>query len=126
MICADTNVFVDFFRGKGGGLTEALERAFDERQLLMNPFVLSELLSSPKLPKKTEKYLLVLPRLEIDPVFFERAGLLRRAVYEKGYGVSMADIFIAQSCIDSRVALLTSDQDLHAIAKCSDLEVIGI
>jgi predicted nucleic acid-binding protein len=66
VICADTNVFVDFFRGSSSKHTELLRNAFDEQQLLMNPFVLAELLSSPKLPEKIEKYLLAIPLIEID------------------------------------------------------------
>ena len=73
-----------------------------------------------------EKYLLALPRLEIDQDFFERAGSLRRAVYEQGYGISMIDVFIARSCIDAGVPLLTSDQDLQKLAKCCDLDAIGV
>lgn len=124
MICVDTNVFVDFFRGTNSKSTEALQKALDEKQLLMNPFVLSELLSSPRLPKKTEKYLLDLPRLEVDPGFFERAGFLRRKIYQAGKGVSIADIYIAQSCIDAQIPLLTTDQDLLMISKHSDLDSI--
>jgi len=125
VICADKNVFVDFFRGTMTASTDLLQKALADRQLLMSPFVLSELLSSPKLPKKAERYLLALPRLETDPTFFERAGLLRRKIYQKGNGVAMADIFIAQSCIDAEIPLLTLDQDLLMIAKHANLIVVG-
>ncbi len=108
MICADTNIFIDFFRGAKRKSAEMLQAALDERQVIMTPFVLSELLSSPKLPRKTEKYLLDLPRLEIKRGFFERAGYLRRKVYVAGAGVTIADIYIAQSCIDAKISLLTS------------------
>jgi len=124
VICADTNIFIDFFRGTSGKSIEVLQKAFDEKQLLMNPFVLSELLSSPKLPKKTEKYLLDLPRIEIELGFFERAGLLRRKIYQEGKGVSIADIYIAQLCIDSEIPLLTADQDLLMISKHSELNIV--
>lgn len=95
-------------------------------QLILNPFVLSELLSSPKMPQKTEKYLLDLPKIEIQPEFFKRAGLLRREIYQKGKGVTMADIYIAQSCIDANVPLLSLDQDMLTIADNSDLKTIKI
>lgn len=123
MICADTNIFIDFFRGTETKAVELLERTLEEKQLLMNPFVLSELLSSPKLPKKTEKYLLALPRIEIGTEFFERAGFLRRQIYAKGKGVSIADIYIAQACIDAEISLLTIDQDLLMISEQSDLKI---
>ncbi|MBI4403489.1 MAG: PIN domain-containing protein [Deltaproteobacteria bacterium] len=126
MISADTSVFVDFFRGVNNTAIDLLQQSLEGKQLQMNPFVLSELLSSPKLPTKTEKYLLALPRMEIDSSFFERAGILRRRIYEKGKGVAIADIYIAQACIDSRIPLLTVDQDLLMISEYSDLDVVQI
>ncbi len=92
----------------------------------MSPFVLSELLSSPKLSKGMEKHLLALPRIEIEEGFFERAGYLRRVAYQKGKGIAIADIYIAQSCIDSGVDLLTLDQDLVMLANLSTLRVVGM
>lgn len=124
MICADTNVFIDFFRNRSAKIAEALQKSLANRQLMMNPFVLSELLSSPKLPLKTEKYLVDLPRIEIETGFFLRAGLLRRKIYQVGRGVSISDIYIAQSCIDVQTPLLSTDQDLVLISKFSELKVI--
>lgn len=92
----------------------------------MNPFVLSELLSSPKLPIKIEKNLSSLPRIEIVDGFFERAGYLRRKIYVRGQGVPIADIFIAQVSIDSKISLLTDDDDLHVISKHSLLDIVRI
>lgn len=96
-----------------------------EQRLLMNPFVLSELLSSPKLPQKTEKHLLELPRLKLSQGFFERCGLLRRKIYKSGKGISIAGIYIAQSCIDAEIPLLTVDQDLKLIARHSVLSLVA-
>jgi len=124
VICADTNVFVDFFRGFNSKHTELLQCSLEEQQLLMNPFVLAELLSSPKLPAKIEKYLLAIPRIEIKREFFVHAGFLRRKLYQKGKGVSVADVYIAQSCIEAEISLLSIDQDLVMISECSDLKVI--
>ena len=124
MITADTNIFVEFFRGRNNERTTFLENLFKEQQLIMNPFVLSELLSSPKLPEVIEKNLLDLPRIEMTDGFFERAGLLRRKVYAQGKGVPMADIFIAQLAIDAKIPILSDDKDLQQISKCSELEVI--
>ncbi len=124
MITADTNIFVEYFRGRESSSTKLLEKLLQEHQLVMNPFVLSELISSPKLPGKIEKNLLSLPQIEIQDGFFERAGHLRRKIYTHGKGVPMADVFIAQSCIDSNVSLLTDDQDLEMISKHSSLSIV--
>ena len=126
MISVDSNVFVDFFRGTKNKAVDYLQKTLDEKQLLMNPFVLSELLSSPKLPKKTEKYLLALPRIEIGLEFFEKAGLLSRQIQMKGKGVSMADVYIAQACIDAEIPLLTNDKDHTSISEYSELKVVEL
>ena len=124
MICADTNIFVSFFRGIKTPQTDHLQELLENKQLLMSPFVLSELLSSPKLPKKIETYLTALPRIELSPGFFERSGALRKAVYQKGRGVSMVDVYIAQACIDTRGPLLTEDEDLEVISEYSALKLV--
>lgn len=105
---------------------EILQKALEDSQVLMNPFVLSELLSSPKLPAKIEKHLLAIERIEIDRLFFERAGLLRRQIYSIGKGVSIAAIYIAQACIDIEIPLLTIDQDLIMISENSELEIVSV
>lgn len=124
MICADTNVFVEFFRGINRTETMILQKALEDKRLIMNPFVLSELLSSPRLTKKIEKYLSSLDRLDIDRDFFYRAGLLRRTIYLQGKGVPIADIYIAQACIDATIPLLSIDQDIIMISEHSDLELV--
>lgn len=126
MICADTNIYIEFFKGSQSKVTEALHKAFEDQQLMMNPFVLSELLSSPKLPKDIENYLLAIPRLQIVEDFFERAGFLRRKIYIKGKGVSIEDVYIAQICIDNVIPILTYDQDLMMISENSSLKVIFV
>lgn len=126
MISADTSVFVDFFRGAATESVDILQKALSGKQLVMNPFVLTELLSSPKLPQKAEKYLLVLPRIELFHNFFESAGLLRRKIYEHGKGISMSDIYIAQACIDAELSLLTLDEDFLVISAHSRLALVQI
>jgi predicted nucleic acid-binding protein len=108
------------------GSTNLLQKSLDEQQLLMNPFVLAELLSSPKLPPRIEKYLLDIPRIEIDRDFFVRAGHLRKNLYKKGKGVSIADIYIAQSCMDAEIPLLSIDQDLLMISELSGLKLVRL
>ncbi|MBI2027154.1 MAG: PIN domain-containing protein [Deltaproteobacteria bacterium] len=126
MICADTSVFIDFFKGSQTPCVEKFTIFLVQKQLLMNPFVLSELLSSPKLPKKAEVHLLSIPKLTIMVDFFERAGYLRRKIYQSGQGISMVDIYIAQICIDHEISLLTLDRDFFLISRHSNLKVINV
>ena len=50
MIAADTSTWVAFLEGGGGDDAQLLDNALEDRQVLMVPIVLTELLSDPKLP----------------------------------------------------------------------------
>ena len=50
MIAADTSTWVVFLEGGAGEDTQLLDRALEDRQVVMVPVVLTELLSDPKLP----------------------------------------------------------------------------
>jgi hypothetical protein len=53
MIAADTSTWVAFLEGSEGEDARLLDRALEERQVLMVPVVLTELLSDPKLPSSS-------------------------------------------------------------------------
>jgi len=61
MIAADTSTWVVFLEGGAGEDAQLLDRALEDRQVLMVPVVLTELLSDPKLlqalPKRSQRYL---------------------------------------------------------------------
>ena len=50
MIAADTSTWVAYLEGVPGNDTLSLDQALRDRQLVMVPVVLTELLSDPKLP----------------------------------------------------------------------------
>jgi predicted nucleic acid-binding protein len=50
MIAADTSTWIAFLQGDAGGDVELLDAALRDRQVLMPPVVLTELLSDAKLP----------------------------------------------------------------------------
>ena len=50
MIAADTSTWIAFFDGSSGEDAQLLDRALEDRQVVMVPVVLTELLSDPKLP----------------------------------------------------------------------------
>jgi hypothetical protein len=50
MIAADTSTWVAFLEGGKGEDTKLLDKALEDRLVLMVPAVLTELLSDPKLP----------------------------------------------------------------------------
>lgn len=48
MIAVDTSTWLAFLEGGGGKDTQVLDKALEDRQVLMVPAVLSELLSDPQ------------------------------------------------------------------------------
>ena len=74
---------VAFLEGSGGDDAEALDRALKDRQALMIPVVLTELLSDPKLPSGVAKTLSGVPLIDIGPGYSRRAAALRAKVLAK-------------------------------------------
>lgn len=58
-------------------------------------------------------FVLSLPLLLIDDGYWKRAGDLRRSILDAGRKAKLADVLIAQSCIDHDVALITHDTDFR-------------
>jgi predicted nucleic acid-binding protein len=125
MIAADTSTWVAFLEGATGQDVQLLDRALTDRQVLMVPVVLTELLSDPKLPRDVAATLSDVPIIEVEAGFWQRAGVLRAAVLAKRRKARLGDALIAQSCIDRGVALITRDRDFRAFADAADLDVIS-
>jgi predicted nucleic acid-binding protein len=121
MIAADTSTWIAFFEGDAGEDVELLDRALEDRQILMVPAVLTEVLSDPKLPVPVARTLSDLPLIEIRPGYWQRAGALRAKVLARHRKARLGDALIAQSCIDHGIALVTRDRDFRAFAETSDL-----
>jgi hypothetical protein len=80
MIALDSSSLIAFLTGEGGGHTALVEQSLTDRQAFSFPWLLTEILSDPKLPKPVEELLLQLPRLEVLEGYWERAGSLRAKV----------------------------------------------
>ncbi|MGD0930924.1 MAG: PIN domain-containing protein [Candidatus Korobacteraceae bacterium] len=124
MIAADTSTWIAFLEGGGGADTLLLDQALRDRQVLMVPVVLTELLSDPKLPAEVSATLSELPMLEVEPGYWQRAGLLRAKALAKRRKARLGDALIAQSCIDRGAAFLTRDRDFRAFAETADLDLV--
>jgi hypothetical protein len=119
-----SSTWVAFLEGSEGEDARLLDRALEERQVLMVPVVLTELLSDPKLPSNVAKTLAEVPLVEIEPDYWQRAGLLRARVLAKSRKARLGDALIAQSCIDQGIPLLTRDRDFRAFAATADLDLV--
>lgn len=125
MIAADTSTWIAFLEGDPGSDVQLLDRALQDRQVLMVPVVLTELLSDPQLPPSLASTLADVPMIEIEAGFWQRAGALRATVLSKRRKARLGDALIAQSCIDRDVPLITRDRDFRAFVDAAGLDIIG-
>jgi predicted nucleic acid-binding protein len=124
MIAADTSTWVAFLEGGAGEDAQLLDRALEDRQVVMVPVVLTELLSDPRLPSGVAETLSEVPLIEIEPGYWQRAGRLRAKALAKRRKARLGDALIAQSCIDGGVSLLTRDRDFRAFAEAAGLDIV--
>src|SRR5271163_800895 len=124
MIAADTSTWIAFLAGAKGPDVELLDRALRDRQVLMPPVVLTELLSDPQLPSSVAKTLSDLPMIEIEAGFWQRAGALRAKILSRRRKARLGDALIAQCCTDRGVPLLTRDRDFRAFAEAARLNLL--
>lgn len=124
MIAVDTSTWIAFLEGDRGPDADLLDRALQDRQVLMVPVVLSEVLSDPKLPSAVSQTLRDLPLIEVEAGYWRRAGELRAKVLAKRRKARLGDALIAQSCIDHRLSLLTRDREFRAFAEAAGLGLV--
>lgn len=124
MIAVDTSTWIAFLEGSSAGDTLLLDQALGDRQALMLPVVLTELLSDPKLPATVSEMLSELPMVDIEPGYWQRAGALRAKVLASRRKARLGDALIAQSCIDRSIPLLTRDRDFRTFADAADLDLL--
>ena len=125
MIAADTSTWIAFLEGGKGEDVELLDRALQERQVLMVPVVLTELLSDPNLPASVADTLSDVPMIEIAAGFWQRAGALRAKVLSKRRKARLGDALIAQTCVDRGIPLITRDRDFRTFADAAGLDIVS-
>jgi predicted nucleic acid-binding protein len=127
VIAADTSSWIAFLEGSSGEDVQLLDRALEDRQLVMVPVVLTELLSDPKLPSDVAETFSEIPLIELASGYWQRAGALRAKVLATRRKARLGDALIAQSCIDQGIPLITRDRDFRSFAEAAKLNlVLGI
>ena len=124
MTAADTSSWIAFLEGSTGEDVRLLDRALEDRQIVMVPVVLTELLSDASLPSNVVKAISDLPLLEVTSGYWRRAGALRAKVLAKRRKARLGDVLIAQSCIDQSIPLITRDRDFRAFATAAKLNLV--
>jgi len=124
MIAADTSTWIAFLQGQQGEDAQLLDRALADRQVMMIPVVLAELLSDPGLPHEVAATLAEVPMIDVEPGYWQRAGALRAKVLSKRRKARLGDALIAQSCTDRGIPLLTRDKDFRAFVAAARLNLV--
>ena len=123
MIAVDTSSLVAFFEGTKGLDIDAVREGFRSKQLVLPPVVLSETLSTKTLSEEIAEILKAIELLEITSGYWIRVGELRRSLLLLDRKARLADVMIAQFCMDHRVALITRDSDFLPFTKF-DLKLV--
>ena len=124
MIAADTSTWIAFLQGERGEDTDLLDQALEDKQVVMVPVVLTELLSDPELDSDVGHTLAALPLIEIRDGFWSRAGALRAKDLANRRKARLGDAVIAQFCVDHEISLVTRDRDFHAFADAAKLALV--
>jgi predicted nucleic acid-binding protein len=124
MIAADTSTWIAFLEGAPGPDSQLLERALADRQVMMIPVVLAELFSDPALSSEVAETIAEIPTIEVEPGYWQRAGLLRAKVLSMPRKARLGDALIAQTCVDRGISLLTRDKDFRAFADAAQLALV--
>lgn len=124
MIALDTSSIVAYLAGDAAPDTEAADAALEHKSAALPPVVLTELLSASNLQRAGREVLLALPLLELTDGYWERAGLLRARLRTHGFKARLADVLIAQSCLDHGVGLITRDRDFRHFSKHAGLRLV--
>ena len=124
MIAADTSTWIAYLEGDRGDDAQVLDQALADRQVLMVPAVLTELLSDPKLASGVAQTLAAVPLIEITTGYWQRAGALRAQVLSKRRKTRLGAALIARNCIDFGIPLITRDRDFRAFAGAAGLDLV--
>ena len=124
MIAADTSSWIAFLEGSSGQDVRLRDRALEDRQVVMVPVVLTELLSDAGLPSHVAETISEIPLLEVASGYWQRAGALRAKMLAARRRARLGDALIAQSCIDQGIPLITRDRDFRAFAAAANLNLV--
>jgi predicted nucleic acid-binding protein len=124
VIAIDTSSLVAYLDGSSGDDVDLVAHALEQRQAVLPPVVLTEILSDPGLSRDVCATLLGFPLLDVSDGYWERAGRLRSVVLSTQRKARVADALIAQSCLDASVPLVTRDRDFRHFAKAAGLVLL--
>lgn len=116
MIAIDASAFDRYLAGVRDRDTTLVAAAIRDRTAAISGVVATELLSNRDLSGGSRSIILTTPILKIRDGFWVRAGALRQQVAIQGKRAELADVLVAQTCIDYAIPLITYDRDYRHFA----------
>jgi predicted nucleic acid-binding protein len=113
LIAVDTSSLRRFLAGESGRDVDLVRDAIGHGRAVLPPVVVCETLSDPAIPPELIDDIAALPVLELLDGYWLRAGLLRALLIKRNHKAKIADVLVAQSCLDHRLPLITFDRDFR-------------
>jgi predicted nucleic acid-binding protein len=119
----DTSVWIEFFKKKDPYF-EIVQNFIEEDNVCCLGLIYAELLQGARSEKELgtlKEFLYVFDFIPESNALWEQAGLMSRALRQKGKEIGLSDCFIASSAISYGSSLFTMDKHFHIIKRHSDL-----
>ncbi|MEY2549632.1 MAG: hypothetical protein QOD64_2214 [Verrucomicrobiota bacterium] len=113
MIAIDTSSLRRWAERRSGVDVDQVREAVRNGEAALPPIVLTEALSKPAVEPMFVEIVMSLGLMSIREGYWKRAGELRSDILSEGNKAKLADVLIAQSCIDHDVPLITFDADFR-------------
>jgi predicted nucleic acid-binding protein len=113
LIAIDTSSLRRWAEHRSGGDVDQVREAIRNGEAALPPIVLTESLSKPAVEPVFVRVVMGLGLMSIKEGYWKRAGELRSDILSDGHKAKLADVLVAQSCIDHDVALITNDADFR-------------
>jgi predicted nucleic acid-binding protein len=124
LIVADSSVLIPWAEGLVTAQTDLLDQHIAQGTLRVVPVSITELLSAPNLRPEVRLVAETLDMLELQDGYWARAGLLRGRCLAAGRRARLADVLIAQACLDADLPLLTNDTDFEVFQLIGGLKLV--
>lgn len=121
----DTSVWIEFFKKKDPHF-KIVRNLIEEDNVCCIGLIYAELLQGAKSEKELstlKEFMHVFDFIPESVALWEKAGLMSRALRQKGKEIGLSDCFIASSAVLYGSRLYTLDKHFHIIKKHMDLNL---